>query len=163
MLLGILPSRPVPIKPSLTNEVNILGTPTCARSSLFVTRSCQLMLKILLRQCREGVESAFLVAGVEGPGLSTVGQLAEHAGLVYFNMVVLLLCQYVCVVQCLGRSEAIWTWKCNKCKLHAYPLLNDNFWHLSCKVHVLSCLVMYSVHRVRRLFNFRVCNRVLVC
>lgn len=30
----------------------------------------------------EGVESAFLVAGVEGPGLSTVEQLAEHAGLV---------------------------------------------------------------------------------
>ena len=103
----LVPSRPVPIKPSLTNEVNILGTPTCARSSLFVTRSCQLMLKILLRQCREGVESAFLVAGVEGPGLSTVGQLAEHAGLVYLNMVVLLLCQYVCVVQCLGRSEVI--------------------------------------------------------
>ena len=102
-----VPSLPVPIKPSLTNEVNILGTPTSARSSLFVTRSCQLMLKILLRQCREGVEPAFLVAGVEGPGLSTVGQLAEHAGLVYLNMVVLLLCQYVCVVQCLGRSEAI--------------------------------------------------------
>lgn len=55
----------------------------------------------------EGVESAFLVAGVEGPGLSTVGQLAEHAGLVYLNMVVLLLCQYVCVVQCLERSEVI--------------------------------------------------------
>ena len=35
----------------------------------------------------EGVESAFLVAGVEGPGFSTVEQLAEHAGLVYLNMV----------------------------------------------------------------------------
>ena len=47
-----VPSRPVPINTSLTNEVNIRGTPTWARSSLFVTRSCQLMLKILLRQCR---------------------------------------------------------------------------------------------------------------
>lgn len=35
----------------------------------------------------EGVESAFLVAGVEVLGLSTVEQLAEHAGLVYLNMV----------------------------------------------------------------------------
>ena len=55
----------------------------------------------------EGVESAFLVAGVEGLGLSTVEQLVEHAGLVYLNIVVLLLCQYVSVVQCLERSEVI--------------------------------------------------------
>lgn len=55
----------------------------------------------------EGVESAFLVAGVEGPGLSTIEQLAENEGLVYLNMVVLLLCQYVCFEQCLGISEVI--------------------------------------------------------
>ena len=33
----------------------------------------------------EGVESA-LVAGVEGPGLATIQQRAEYAGLVHFHL-----------------------------------------------------------------------------
>ena len=33
----------------------------------------------------EGVESA-LLAGVEGPGLTTIEQRAQHAGLIYFHL-----------------------------------------------------------------------------
>ena len=49
----------------------------------------------------EGVESA-LLAGVEGPGLVTIQQRAEYAGLVHFHLsadgqhlVLLLLFQFV--------------------------------------------------------------------
>ena len=59
----------------------------------------------------EGVEST-LLAGVEGPGLATIEQRAQHAGLVYFHLVadcqhgvvpcpLSEKCQYCC---CLANS-----------------------------------------------------------
>ena len=59
----------------------MLGNPACATTSLFGTQSCQVMPKILLRQRRWKV-----LVGVEGPGLATIEQRAQHAGLVYFHL-----------------------------------------------------------------------------
>ena len=68
-----------------------------------------MMPKILLRQRRwkAGLDSALLV-GVEGPGLATIEHPAQHAGLVYFHLVVDgqhgVVPDPLCSVQCLGRG-----------------------------------------------------------
>lgn len=44
------------------------------------------MPKILLRQRRWKVSTLLILVGVEGPGLATIEQRAEHADLVHFHL-----------------------------------------------------------------------------
>ena len=64
----------------------MLGNTTCARTSLFGTRSCQVMPKFLLRQRRWKVLNPRSWQEKRGPGLVTIQQRAKYAGLVHFHL-----------------------------------------------------------------------------